>query len=210
MYLLKFLQEARDRAIGVEVEYRLACSGEFYNRKVQTWDWRKSDVARILLDQPFSIFVTSRPFDSYPQELCARMTLNFVGEDGGAPNARHSITFLPDDDVVEDLCAVLSLLSRRLVSTITKTREKHDDPDTPHWFPSDMPMPILDRPKVIAWRPKPGTVITGWDSQESSQTIHPRWASIHKPSQNFWSSYRACRMRRTSSMRRGSINRLLN
>jgi hypothetical protein len=66
MYLLKFLQEARDRAIGVEVEYRLACSGEFYNRKVQTWDWRKSDVARILLDQPFSIFVTSRPFDSFP------------------------------------------------------------------------------------------------------------------------------------------------
>jgi hypothetical protein len=173
MYLLKFLQEAKYRPTGVEVEYRLACSGEFYNRKVETFDWRKSDAARILLGQPFPIFVTSRPFDSYPQELCARMTLKFVTEEGGAPNARGSTTFLPDDDVIEDLCAVLSLLSRRLVSTITKTRERHDDADTPHWFPSDLPMPILDRPKVIAWRRRPGTVITRWDSQEFSSNDPP-------------------------------------
>jgi hypothetical protein len=127
MYLLKFLQEAQSRSGGVDVEYRLACSGEFYNRRVETFDWRKSDVTRILLDQPFSIFVASRPFDSYPQELCVRLTLNTVTEEGGAPNMRGIRTFLPDDDVVEDLCAVLSLVSRRLVSTVTKTREKHDD-----------------------------------------------------------------------------------
>ena len=49
MYLLKFLHEKQERPTGVEVEYRLACSGEFYNRKVETADWRKSDVTRIPL-----------------------------------------------------------------------------------------------------------------------------------------------------------------
>jgi hypothetical protein len=173
MYLLKFLQETQERRTGVEVEYRLACSGEFYNRKAETADWRKSDVGRILLDEPFPIFVTSRPFDSYPQELCVRMTLNFVTEEGGAPNARGSRTFVPDEDVVEDLCAVLSLLSRRLVSTATKTREKHDDGWIPRWLPSDVPMPILGDTKVIAWRRRPATVITRWTGQEFKSNDPP-------------------------------------
>jgi hypothetical protein len=173
MYLLKFLQKAQDRPTEVDVEYRLACSGEFYNRKVETSDWRKSDVTRILLEEPFPIFVASRLFDSYPQELCVRMTLNFVTEEGGAPNARGSRTFLPDDDVIEDLCAVLSLLSRRLVSTVTKTREKHDDGRTPRWLPSEVPMPILGHTKVIAWRRRPGTVITSWTGQEFKSNDPP-------------------------------------
>lgn len=173
MYLLKFLHEKQERPAGVEVEYRLACSGEFYNCKVETADWRKSDVTRILLDEPFPIFVTSRPFDSYPQELCVRMTLNFVTEEGGVPNARGSRRFLPDDDVVEDLCAVLSLLSRRLVSTVTKTREKHDDGGIPRWLPSDVPMPILGDAKVIAWRRRPATVITSRIGQEFKSNDPP-------------------------------------
>jgi len=120
MYLLKRLQDAGNQTPKVEVEYRLACSGEFYSRKVVTFDWRKSDMTRVLLEHPFPLFVTSRPFDSYPQELCVRIPLNFVREEAG----RGSRVFLPDDDVVEDLCAILSLLSRRLVSVVTKTREK--------------------------------------------------------------------------------------
>ena len=87
MYLLKFLEEARSRSAGVNVEYRLACSGEFYNRKVLTHDWRKSDVTRILLEQPFPIFVASQPFDSYPQELCVRLTLNTVTEEPRLPRS---------------------------------------------------------------------------------------------------------------------------
>jgi hypothetical protein len=67
MYLLKFLEKAQNRPTGVEVEYRLACSGEFYNRLVETYDWRKSDVTRVLLREPFLVFVTSQPFDSYPK-----------------------------------------------------------------------------------------------------------------------------------------------
>jgi hypothetical protein len=167
MYLLKFLEEAHDHCIGgEEVEYRLACSGELYNRKVITADWRKSDVTRILLNDPFLIFVTSRPFDSYPQELSVRMTLNFVTEEGGAPNMRGSRIFLPDEDVIEDLCAILSLLSRRLISAVTKTRQKLDDESTPRGLPSEVPMPILGHTKVNAWRRRPVTIITGWTSQE--------------------------------------------
>jgi ribosomal protein S9 len=151
MYLLKFLEEAQDRSIGgEEVEYRLACSAEFYNRKVITSDWRKSDVARILLDKPFLIFVATQPFDSYPQEFCVRMTLNRVTEEAGASNARGVRIFLPDEDVIEDLCAILSLLSRRLISTVAKTRQKLDDQSTPRGLPSEAPMPILGQTKVNA------------------------------------------------------------
>jgi hypothetical protein len=52
-------------AKSVEVEYRLACSGELYNRNVLTADWRKSDVTRILLRTPFELFVASQPFAHY-------------------------------------------------------------------------------------------------------------------------------------------------
>jgi hypothetical protein len=174
MYLLKFLEKAQDQSIGgEEVEYRLACSGEFYNRKVITADWRKSDVTRILLNKPFLIFVTSRPFDSYPQELCVRVTLNSVTEEGGASTMRGSRTFLPDEDVIEDLCAILSLLSRRLISAATKTRQKLHDQSTPPGLPSEVPMPILGHTNVRAWRRRPATIITSWTGQEFKSNDPP-------------------------------------
>jgi hypothetical protein len=160
MYLLKFLQQPRDLSAGINVEYRLACSGEFYNRNVVTYDWRKSDASRILLKQPFPISVASRPFDSYPQELCARVTLNFVTETAGSPAIRGTKTFLPDSDVIEDLCAVLTLLSRRLVSVVAKTREKHDDSYAARGYHSDIPMPIIYGSKIVAWARRPATVVT--------------------------------------------------
>jgi hypothetical protein len=166
MYLLKFLQESRDRSAGINVEYRLACSGEFYNRKAVTHDWRKSDVSRVLLERPFPIFVASQPFDSYPQELCVRTTLNFVTETGGSPAMRGSLTFLPDSDVIDDLCAVLTLLSRRLVSVVTKTREKYDDDaHAARWYQSEVPTPIIYGSKIVAWRRRPATVITSATGQ---------------------------------------------
>src|SRR5260370_5486493 len=165
MSLLQFLQEAQPRSAGVNVEYRLACSGEFYNRKVLTYDWRKSDVTRILLERPFPIFVASRPFDSYPQEMCVQVALNTVTEEGGSPSMRSSRTFLPDTDVIEDLCALLTLLSRRLVSPVTKTREKHEGADAACWYQSEIPMPILHGPKFVAWPRRPATVITSATGQ---------------------------------------------
>jgi hypothetical protein len=84
MYFLKFLEKARDRSgiasDGVEVEYRLACSGELYNRKVLTADHRKGDITRVLLRSPIELFVASQPFSDYPQELCARMKIGQITE----------------------------------------------------------------------------------------------------------------------------------
>jgi hypothetical protein len=109
MYALRFLKErleGKPPAGEVEVEYRLACSGELYNRSIKTGDWRKSDATRILLRTPFELFVASQPFDDYPQELCARLVLTRAIES----DQLFSRGFLPDKDVIEDLCSLLTLL----------------------------------------------------------------------------------------------------
>ena len=113
MYMLEFLRTARGgceavSAGNVGVEYRLACSGELYNRNVQTLDWRRTDISRVLLKEPFELFVASQPFATYPQELCLRMTLRRVEEKDG----NSTVIFIPDEDVAEDLCSILSVLSR--------------------------------------------------------------------------------------------------
>jgi hypothetical protein len=43
----------------------------------------------------------------------------------------------------------------------------------PRWLPSDVPMPVLSYTKVVAWRRRPGTVITGWTSQEFKSNDPP-------------------------------------
>ena len=81
MHLIEFLkglQPGDNESLqeAVEVEYRLACSGELYNRGVVTADWRKSDITRVLLsERRVELFVASRPFDDYPQELRYRQDL---------------------------------------------------------------------------------------------------------------------------------------
>jgi hypothetical protein len=95
MCLLRFLQNSSSQVTdAVDIEYRLACSGELYNLRVQTLDWRKSEATRILLKTPVE-FVISQPFANYPQELCARMTLRYVTEQT-VGNVPVSVTLLPD------------------------------------------------------------------------------------------------------------------
>ncbi|MFZ1101817.1 MAG: hypothetical protein WAN86_02915, partial [Hyphomicrobiaceae bacterium] len=152
------------------VEYRLACSGEFYNRKVTTFDWRKSDATRLLLAKPFSLQVASRPFDSYPQELCMRFTVGFETEQTShtqLPGSTFTSTFLPDEDIVEDVCAVLTLLSRRLITTVVKTMQTPGIiPPTQSWpLQSPVPMPIVGSFKVGAWPRRPLTITTTMSGQ---------------------------------------------
>ncbi len=169
MYVLQFLEKAVDREVAaaesVEVEYRLACSGELYNRNVLTADWRKSDVTRILLRTPFELFVASQPFAHYPQELCVRLILDYVTEEAQAENATFSQIFLPDEGVIEDLCSVLSLLSRRLITPVAKTRERHKTGPALGSYGIDLPTPIIGRSQVTAWKRRPATVITGIGEQ---------------------------------------------
>jgi hypothetical protein len=80
MYLLEYLKQADKIAEGgydLRVEYRLACSGEFYNRSTGV-PWRHFEMARLLLGRPFEVYVVSRPFNAFPQELCLRFGVNWI------------------------------------------------------------------------------------------------------------------------------------
>src|ERR1022692_4522734 len=104
----------------LRIEYRLACSGEFYNRTVSAGSWRPLEKTRLLLQQPFELYVVSQPFNAFPQELCLRFGLNLIWkhQSGGG-----SIGRTPNyDDLVEDVCSVLTLLSRRLVVPVAEAR----------------------------------------------------------------------------------------
>lgn len=61
------------------VEYRFACSGEFFSSEPAPGkdpdDWRQTEMSRLLLSSPFELYVASRPFESFPQELCFRLGL---------------------------------------------------------------------------------------------------------------------------------------
>jgi hypothetical protein len=149
-YALDFLKAGSEGGLSagaIEVEYRLACSGALYNRNIKTGDWRKSAATRVLLRSPFELFVASHPFDDYPQELCARLVINRAIE------SDQSFTrgFLPDEDVIEDLCSLLTLLSRRLITPVGKTRERHPSGiDGLGSYGEDVPIPII---KVRTSRP---------------------------------------------------------
>ena len=169
MYLLDFLNGTKFNGAGgsilrtTTVEYLLACSAEFFNRTVITADWRKSDITRILLRAPFELFVASRPFDSYPQELALRFSVDYVTE-----RTDTSIsTFLPDEDIVEDLCALLTLLARRVIAPVVKTREQADDSHEAFGsFRSDIPTPLLPTPQFPVWRRRPLSIMTSVHGQK--------------------------------------------
>jgi hypothetical protein len=150
----------------VEVEYRLACSGELYNRRVGTADWRKSDITRVLLREPFELFVASRPFDDYPQELCARLKLSYVTEKQESRGVDFISNFLPDNEIMEDLCSILSLLARRLISVGGKVRERRAERDTVLGsYGWDAPTPVLNIAGFAVLRRRPISIITSREGQ---------------------------------------------
>jgi hypothetical protein len=180
--------------IAVEVEYRLACSGELYNRKVLTADWRKSDATRVLLKEPFELFVASHPFDDYPQELCVRWKLSYVTETHELRRSSSNVpitstsTFLPDDEIIEDLCSILTLLARRLICVVGKIRERRLPNDAsvepagpqtaaalalatvPDFLGSygwDTPASVLKLSRFAVWRRRPITIITSYEGQRA-------------------------------------------
>ena len=168
MHVLEFLKTLQSNSMRepVEVEYRLACSGELYDRRVITADWRKSDITRVLLREPFELFVTSRPFDDYPQELCARLKLSYVAEEHDLRGFKSTSVFLPDDEIIEDLCSILSLLARRLISVVGKIRERRPERDSDLGsYGWDAPLSILKLSGFPVWRRRPITIRTGSEGQ---------------------------------------------
>lgn len=173
MFLLKFLSRNPGDTGPISVEYRLACSGQLCNRRVLTLgDDRKSDASRILLKGPLELFVVAHPFDAYPQELCLRLSLDYVTELHGAFESGTSrITLLPDEDIVEDFCSILTLLSRRLVSPIVKVQERHADHGSHAYdalgsYGLECPTPILNPSEAPVWKRRPLTIVTSSEGQK--------------------------------------------
>jgi hypothetical protein len=194
MYVLEFLKGAANPpgTGAIRVEHRVLCSGELYNRRVLTSDWRKSDITRILLREPCELFVVSRPFADYPQELCIRLSMREATEQAVEGNISSSRTFLPDDEVVEDLCSLLSLLSRRLISPHIKTREQQPAiPELPEHnriygsYATDLPWPIGPNGRGAAWNPRPATVITSFEGQKVIDNAPPPVGVDHQALADF-------------------------
>src|ERR1700752_2695199 len=81
------------------IEFRLLCSGALYRGNVETADWRKSDITRILLDGACKLRVTSEPIDDYPQELVLLLPAPRVTEtkvSKAAPGSQVITSFRPD------------------------------------------------------------------------------------------------------------------
>ena len=146
-----------------DVEYRLLCSGEIYNGSViAPTGWRKSSITRLLLRKPFLLFVSSQPFDRFPQEIClrARMKYRTISEENVMS------TFLPSDEIVRDISSILSLLTHRLVSNYGKIRERHTvnlkeyGTDYRKYF-QDFPQPIFGECNSITWKHRGFSIIYG-------------------------------------------------
>ena len=184
MYILEYLA-GKYGNLGdkdsIVTEYRLLCSGELYNGRVQTFDWRKSDVTRILLRAPCALRVVSQPFDDYPQELSLLIVApHSVTETRGD----FSIVLRPDDQIVEDLVSLLTLFLRRLVTVFAKVRVRY-----PHNFsaplglekpePSDLHLPIANPATRVAWKTRGISVMWMAGKVESLTDHKPRPLPVH-------------------------------
>ena len=178
MYLLDYLRNPEFKKSPdsfVIVEYRLLCSGELYNGKVHTFDWRKGTATRLLLTFPFELTVVSQPFNDYPQELALRFKVQEVTETKG----KTSFMYTPDDEIARDFAALLSLLCRRLITIAAKVRESHphDLNDYPAVF-RDWPVAFTSSLKLISWQRQPSSVLYGAKGVEEIIDYNPSPKSV--------------------------------
>lgn len=102
---------------------------------------------------------------------------------GGVSFARD---FLPDGEIVEDLCSILTLLSRRLISPIGKIRERHFREDVVLGsFGSDMPVPVLSISRVAVWSQRPVYVVTNREGQQLIEHAPPPVGVDHEALKEF-------------------------
>ena len=138
-------------------EYRLACSGEIFNSNVTTFDHRKSTHSRLILLEPFSLFVCSQPFNEYPQELCLRFSVPLITQ----KYEKGVSSFYPDDDIADEIAALLSLFCRRLITLTCKTREEHTGEMEKYPEPiKNFPVNFTNALNVSAWPQKRCVMIT--------------------------------------------------
>jgi hypothetical protein len=134
------------------VEYRLMCSGNLH--RAIFGDWSKSTVARNLSPKHFELFVCSSRPEEYPQELSLRFSCPRVAEQYKQSTFSHR----PDGEIAQDLCALLTLFCRRLVTVAGKVSESYKD------LPAERPEKLTNWPFPLHgaiwryWSPQPATV----------------------------------------------------
>jgi len=169
-YFLDYLREdglsASTTDVGsvAEVEYRFLCSGELLRKGIEGTEYWRHDAtpARMLLAQPFEVFVSAEPFNAFPQELTVRFSVPVVarrvGRFGGS-------TFRPDEPIARDLAAVLALLLRRPIAIASKVRERFAVDQyraaAGTSFASDRPEPLAGSPR-LAGVAAPSCGAAGW------------------------------------------------
>jgi hypothetical protein len=160
MHILEYLRDPRCEKKpkdSLTSEYRLLCSGTLY-RDVGG-DPYKSEVARILLDEPFLLFATSRPLDDYPLEMVLEITVPHVQEEEQVRTGQSIYSFHPDEEVAKDFAALLCLLCRRLITVSGKVSERHSDYTHPLFGQRPFPMPMATTMRRVSWRPHPLSVL---------------------------------------------------
>lgn len=168
MYVLEYLSDPKcekNPEHALSAEYRLLCSGTLY-RDIGG-DWSKSEVARILLDEPLVLFAASRPFEDYPLELVVQLTVPQVEERTGVGLglATHSYLHHPNDEVASDLAALLSLLCRRLITVAGKANERYAEYNHVLFNSAPLPLPLVMSMRRVCWPRHPLTIITSFEGQ---------------------------------------------
>jgi hypothetical protein len=165
MHVLKYLTNPKCEKKpkdSLTSEYRLLCSGSLY--RDGGGDPGKSEVARILLDEPFLLLAASRPLEDYPLELALEVTVPHEVEQVGTN--RVSISFHPDEEVARDFAALLCLLCRRLITVSGKLNERHSDYSHPLFGQRPCPMPFVTTMQRVYWRAHPLAVIYSQEGRE--------------------------------------------
>jgi len=164
MHVLRYLSDPKCEQKPEEsvfAEYRLLCSGTLHRDILG--DWSKSEVARILLDEPLLLFAASRPFDDHPLELVLHLSVPQVQETGD----NYTSSYYPDDEVARDLAALLTLLCRRLITVAGKANERHTTKYGRHplFDGVPVPLPLANSMQRIFWTRHPAVITTGRDTQ---------------------------------------------
>lgn len=174
MHVLEYLRDPKCEKKpnnSLYAEYRLLCSGTLHHQCLG--DWSKSEGARSLLYKPLLLFVTSRPFDDYPLELALQLIVPQVEETEQIQSGSIHVHYHPDEEVVRDLAALLSVLCRRLITVAGKANERHENYNHFLFDQQPVPLPMSTSMRRVFWRPHPFTFITSSEGREV-QNYNPR------------------------------------